>query len=78
MLFQTCVTAHWAAAMAVLATVAALTLLLSAKNTSLIWQKCTHRSYSNTALNVIQLVFYSTEYNFFFFFFSKNDNVAFK
>lgn len=36
MLVQTCVTAHWAAAMAVLATVAALTLLLSARNTSLI------------------------------------------
>lgn len=59
MLFQTCVTAHWAAAMAVLATVAALTLLLSARNTSLIWQKCTHWSFSKTALNVIQ-VFYST------------------
>lgn len=35
-LLHTCVTAHWAAAMAVLATVAALTLLLSARNTSLI------------------------------------------
>lgn len=52
MLFQTCVTAHWAAAMAVLATVAALTLLLSTRNTSLISQKFTRWSFSKTALYI--------------------------
>lgn len=35
----TCVTAHWAAAIAVLATVAALTLLPSVRNTSLKWKR---------------------------------------